>query len=301
MDIKDKEIYFTVYKITNKNNDMIYIGSHKTKKLNDKYFGSGKKIKEEIKKIGIENFTKEILSIHETNEEMLLEEKRIVNREFIEQINTYNLIIGGGCNTADTILVKNKFGKCFRVDINDINYLNGEYETPNKGKIMTTDGKGNFYRIYKNDERYISGELFSVLKNKTLVINENGENIWVDINDQRFLDGTYKHITKGRKASESCIQKLKQIPHGGNKNPMFGKTFLTNIETNETKAFLKTEIDKYLNNGWVKGRPKNKVNNQCGTKWLFNDLLKINKQILLSDVDNYLNNGWCIGRKKWSD
>lgn len=291
-----KETFFIVYKITNINNNMIYIGSHKTKKLNDKYYGSGRKIKEAISELSINNFSKEIISYHLTNEDMLLEEKRIVNREFIERIDTYNLIIGGGSNSADTILVKNKLGKCFRVNKDDPAYLSGELETPNKGKFMVVDNNGNFYRVYKTDERYLSGEFISILKNKTLVKNENNENIWININDPKFIDGTYKHITKGRIATDECKEKLKKISHKKEKNSMFGKSYITNNITNKTIAVLKININDYLNNGWYKGRPKEKTNNQLGTKWIKNDILKISKQVLLKDINKYINNGWQLGR-----
>ncbi len=36
------ETYYTIYKITNIINGMIYIGKHQTKDVNDGYMGSGK-------------------------------------------------------------------------------------------------------------------------------------------------------------------------------------------------------------------------------------------------------------------
>jgi len=88
-------MYYTIYKVTNKINGKVYIGSHKTKDLNDNYMGSGKYLKYAQEKHGIDNFTREILHIFDTPELMYAKEAEIVNEEFIAESNTYNLKIGG--------------------------------------------------------------------------------------------------------------------------------------------------------------------------------------------------------------
>jgi group I intron endonuclease len=88
-------MFYSIYKITNQIDGKIYIGSHKTKDLDDSYMGSGKYLKYAQEKHGIENFTKEILFVYETPEEMYAKEAELVNEEFLATANTYNLKVGG--------------------------------------------------------------------------------------------------------------------------------------------------------------------------------------------------------------
>jgi GIY-YIG catalytic domain len=86
---------YTIYKITNKLNDKIYIGKHQTKDLNDGYMGSGKLLRRAQEKYGIENFVKEILHVFDTEVEMNAKEAELVSDEFCLREDTYNICTGG--------------------------------------------------------------------------------------------------------------------------------------------------------------------------------------------------------------
>jgi hypothetical protein len=87
-------IYFT-YKTTNLINNKTYIGIHHTEDIDDGYLGSGVALKKAIKKYGKENFTREILSHHDSFDELLEVEKELVNEEWVNNRNNYNLKTGG--------------------------------------------------------------------------------------------------------------------------------------------------------------------------------------------------------------
>ena len=92
--IKDNKFHY-LYKITNLINNKIYIGVHSTNNLNDGYFGSGTIIRQSVKKYGKASFEKLILNFFDNRTELLLAESMIVNKQFIEDQNTYNIRTGG--------------------------------------------------------------------------------------------------------------------------------------------------------------------------------------------------------------
>lgn len=84
---------YSVYKVINLINGKFYIGVHQTLNPNDSYYGSGKLIKQAIKKYGKENFVKEILYLTENKLEAYEKEKQFTVD--FKNRNSYNLKLGG--------------------------------------------------------------------------------------------------------------------------------------------------------------------------------------------------------------
>lgn len=84
-----------LYKITNKLNGKYYIGVHTGDIFKDNYWGSGYVLKESIEKSGKENFDREIIKQLNNKKEIYKLETQIVNEDFVNNQQTYNLAIGG--------------------------------------------------------------------------------------------------------------------------------------------------------------------------------------------------------------
>lgn len=216
-------MYYTVYKITNQINGKIYIGMHQTKDLEDGYMGSGTYLKRAKQKYGIENFTKEILFIFDTYEDMAEKERELVNEEFVSEDTNYNQVVGGG-NGYYWI---NKFG---------LNTYEGkaakdrakliELATPKRIELLNTDE--DFRRNYSKSvstgvKRYY----------------ENNESHW---SGRKHSDETKRKISLANKKSQA-----------GKKNSQFGTMWITN--GTESK---KVDMTSPIPNGWVKGRKMKK-------------------------------------------
>ena len=89
-----------LYKIENKLNGKIYIGVHSTENINDGYMGSSALLSKSIKKYGKYNFIKTILEYCDSRELLMKLEKKVVNEEFVNRRNTYNLSVGGAGETS---------------------------------------------------------------------------------------------------------------------------------------------------------------------------------------------------------
>lgn len=87
--------FCTIYQVTHNPTGKVYIGCHQTDDLNDDYMGSGIHITRAIRKFGKDQFSKQILHVFNTPEEMYSKEAELVNEEFVLRDDTYNVALGG--------------------------------------------------------------------------------------------------------------------------------------------------------------------------------------------------------------
>ena len=224
-------MFYSVYKITNTLNGKIYVGVHKTKDLNDGYMGSGKVIKRAIEKYGVENFTKEILFEVDNSEEMYLMESTIVNEEFVERQDTYNLKQGG-------------YG--------GFDYLNSDKEVM---KLRNTKASkiGNSklkLRLEKDSEfREKRRSENSEFAKKQLIENDG------------FAKNAMSSVTtfEGQHHSKKSIRRMKETFLGinhqqGETNSQYGTMWIYNLEEKLSKKIKKDELPDFESLGWLKGR-----------------------------------------------
>jgi hypothetical protein len=211
-------MYYTVYKVTNKINNKIYIGCHKTTDINDGYMGSGKHLTYSQNKYGIENFEKEILYVFDNATEMLAKEREIVNEQFVADQNTYNLRQGGqgGWDFVNTT-GKNIYG--------------------NNGK--TPNVKDNFARGRQTQT----------------VRRQNDPNYAKSINEKisNSLKG-HEGYFKGKNHTEEskiAIGKNSAIHQKGSSNSQYNTKWIFSLEEKRSMKIKKTDP---LPVGWFEGR-----------------------------------------------
>lgn len=136
-------MHYIIYKTTCKINGRYYIGKHITKNLNDGYLGSGIHLKKDIRKLGKENFQREILLYCSSIEELNSAEAKLVNESVVKDPQSYNLVEGGSGNTYMGYNVNRKkiWTPEKRKEFGELMKKRGDLNL--KGRIWITDPQTN--------------------------------------------------------------------------------------------------------------------------------------------------------------
>lgn len=221
-------MFYLIYKITNLLNDKIYIGKHITDNKNDGYMGSGIDLKKDIEKFGVNNFKKEILFECKNKDELNSIESLIVNLEFIHREDTYNKMVGG-------------LGGWEYINENGLNNNGGQYKIAHEKHL----------ELLKTDLKY--AEMFCNKIKKGLekidkeIKSQKMKEVWKEIGHP-WVGRKHSEETK-RKISEKAKERAKTT-----KNNQQGKCWIFNENLKINKSIKKEDLEKYLQQGWTKGR-----------------------------------------------
>jgi hypothetical protein len=226
-------VKYTVYKTTNKINGKVYVGVHATENPDDAYLGSGKRFRYALAKYGAENFEKEVIAIYDNANDMYDHEACIVNEEFTQREDTYNIMCGGHGGVDYLRRAK----------------LVASVETLNAGRLKLMEEDSTFREIFRDNGRKVGArskaEGFGIFSEA----DESGKK-WFEVAQPLAVEAALSPEARAKQ-----IASFKRIGHAkGEKNSQFGTSWIMRPETGECKKVPRSDLAAHLEQGWVKGR-----------------------------------------------
>lgn len=216
---KEKEYaYHFIYKTTNIKNGKFYIGMHSTNNLNDGYLGSGKRLRNSIRKHGKEFHIREIIEYADTRKDLIEKEMLIVTEKLISDTNCMNIVPGGRGNF-------------------ERKYIEG----PIHLNISSLGGKNMALR--QKSDPVLSEKMRLIRSNSFKKMHANG-----NFNYKTFTGKSHSEEAKNRIGQKNSINQK------GEKNSQFGSAWVT--KEGIDKKIRNEDIEKYLLDGWQRGRNK---------------------------------------------
>lgn len=232
-------VYMTVNLITNQ----FYIGKHETDNLEDSYLGSGRRLKNSVKKYGRENFKKFILSIWDNPKDALNEEQRVV-AEYLDNPACLNIVDGGKGFTSksakrasDQAKVMGKQGSKF--------LTKDHYSHAGKASVKVNKANGTGIWAITPEQR---SQTSSKTNKDTIWINDGTTEKKIK-NNQEIPEG----FIKGRIIAGSTYRKGTQCWTDGERNIFAIESPGPNFKQGMTKETKIPEF-KWWNNGRINVR-----------------------------------------------
>jgi hypothetical protein len=216
---KEKKFHY-IYKIINTKNDKYYIGMHSTDSLEDNYMGSGKRIRNSIRKHGLEVHTKEILEFSVNRESLKKREQEIVNESLITDPKCLNLQTGGGGG--------------FSSEEHRMKFISNQSLKAHKTNEKIKNDPSSWKEACKNNPEKISKKL-----------------------KKMYASGEINPSFIGKKHKEETILLMKEKKKGqgiGESNSQFGRKWMFNENLKKSNPVNSEDIEKLISEGWKIGR-----------------------------------------------
>jgi group I intron endonuclease len=215
-----------IYKTTNTINNKIYIGQDKNN--NPNYLGSGNLIKQSIKKYGRNNFSKEILCVCNTIDELNDKERFYINEySSTNKKIGYNIAVGG----TNGVMLKRKHSEKTKLKMR-LSAL-GKKKSETHCKNIGLSKKG---RIVSDEERKKRSENSPLKGVKKYPLS-------VEVKEK---------ISKskiGKIASKKTKEKMSKS-HMGIKNSFYGKKHSEDYLLRKRKPIIQLDINENFINEW---------------------------------------------------
>ncbi len=223
--------YNYLYKTTCTVNGKYYIGMHGTDILDDKYLGSGAKIRNSIRAHGRDAHKIEILEFFENREDLSNREREMVNEDLLKDPLCMNLVKGGEAKPLFDMEARSKGA---------INANKKNWKDPDFREKMRKNSASIMNKIWSDPE-----------KSKKLLEGAS----------KSFLGRIHSEETKQRIGEKSSLHQK------GNNNSQFGTIWIFSHEERKNKRIKKSELDSYLVKAWnigmnplyLKKIPKNQI------------------------------------------
>ena len=252
-----------IYMTTNLVNGKRYIGrKYSPTFLGTKYLGSGKHLKNAIKKYGKENFTVKMIDSCNSSEELYLKEEYWISQyNAVKSEEFYNHSPGG---REDGFLVGEE---------NIIHHLS---DVSREKLIESRRGRKDSLETREKKAKALLGIKRSPETRKKMSISQSGE----------------RNPSYGKKSYPETCRKLSQLRTGSG-NPIYNKICVN--DGLRDKFVSKEDVDKYLIGGWTLGTIK-KPPSTAGKIFINNSIE--NRVCSIEDFPYYESLGYVRGRMR---
>lgn len=305
-------MYGYIYITTNTINNKQYIGQHKSEVFDEKYKGSGKRLKLAFAKYGKENFTCQILQECFSKEELDQAEIHYINSlDCVNSTDFYNLKEGGSGGGQKGLVYIRRDRELKRVPKEELDiylqqgfelggYIPGEEERQNRAQAHVglkyqhskeflehgskSRGSKRPREIVEKIAERKRGSTTS-RKGKISIINEKQQVLYIDKEKLSYYESLGYRRGFKKHSLEAC------------RNLQRGKSGTVVIHRgDEIKYVQPCRLESYLAEGWLRGRGKATRPNQKAEhrKWMNNGL--VNKMVKQEEIASYLENGFVFGK-----